>query len=269
MPNALSGTLIPLDEVKDLLLSLISNLDTFCRERGIRYSLAYGSLIGAVRHQGFIPWDDDIDIYMPRPDYLRLIQEYNHPYYEIRCQDNDPEYPLLFAKLSDTRTCSIDKFGNSSPIAIDIFILDGMGATLSEAKANIRKAKCLQRIWSNQLFTAKIPLSRENGLLKDIYIILGKIFSRFISIESLVKKMNAFKCSHPVDGSKYCSILEGPFAVYETEKMLLFEDASFEGLVIRIPVHYDYLLKKDYGDYMQLPPENERVVTHEANAYWV
>ena len=269
MTNALSGTLIPLDSVKDLLLSLISNLDTFCRERGIRYSLAYGSLIGAIRHKGFIPWDDDIDILMPRPDYFRLIREYNHPYYEIRCQDFDPEYPLNFAKLCDTRTYSIDKFGNSSPIAIDIYILDGLGATQSEAKAIIRKAKCFQRIWSNQLFTTKIPLSRENGLLKNIYIILGRIISHFIRIDSLVTKMTAFKCSHPIDESKYCALLDCSFVVYETEKMLQFKDAPFEGLVIRIPVYYDYQLKKGYGDYMQLPPENERVVTHEANAYWV
>ena len=261
--------IIPLDQVKELLLDLISDLDRVCRDKGIRYSLAYGSLIGAVRHQGFIPWDDDIDILMPRPDYLTLLQEYRHPYYEIRCQDKNPEYPLNFAKLCDVRTLSIDKFGNKSPIAVDIFILDGLGSSPNEADAIIRKTKKMHRLWSNQLFTRRLSPCREYGFKKNLYILSAKAFGIFFPLDSVVKKLLTFKQSHPIDDSKYCAYLDSSFAIYETEKMLQYMDARFEGKMLRIPENYDYQLRIPYGDYMKLPPEEQRIVTHEATAYWV
>ena len=265
----LPGKIIPPDEVKVLLLDLITDLDGFCREHGFRYGLAYGSLIGAVRHKGFIPWDDDIDILMPRPDFVKLIQAYHHPYYEIRCQDIDPEYPLNFAKLCDTRTVSVDQYGNSSPIAVDIFILNGLGASLPEAESIIRRVKRMHRIWSNQLFTRKLHPSRAYGFKKNLYILLSKVINLFLPLDRLVKRILSYKQSHPIDGSKYCASLDGWFTIYETEKMLQYKDAPFEDRVLRIPDNYDYQLRVVFGDYMQLPPEDQRTATHEATAYWV
>lgn len=265
----LPGKIIPLDEVKVLLLDLITDLDGFCREHGLRYGLAYGSLIGAVRHKGFIPWDDDIDILMPRPDFVKLLQAYRHPYFEIRCQYTDPEYPLNFAKLCDTRTVSVDQYGNSSPIAVDIFILDGLGASLSEAKRIIRRVKQMHRLWSNQLFTRNLNPSRSYGFKKNLYIVSGKAINLFLPLESLVKRILHYKQSHPIDGSKYCASLDGWFTIYETQNMLLYKDATFEDRTLRIPDNYDHQLSVAFGDYMTPPPEEERIVTHEATAYWV
>lgn len=265
--------MIPFDEVKSLLLDLITDLDGFCRERGIRYALAYGSLIGAIRHKGIIPWDDDIDIWMPRPDYQRLLKEYApaHPgsHYEIRSMDTDVEFPLNFAKFCDTRTVSIDQFGNQSPIAVDIFILDGLGRSLPEARSLIRKLKRVQRIWSNQLFTKRLRISRQYSLKKNLFIALSKAVSPFIPFRQLIRKYLSLKQSYPIAESKYCANLNADFAIFETREILAFTDALFEGKVFRIPSNYDFLLRVLYGDYMQLPPEDQRKNTHGSTAYWV
>ena len=264
-----SSNIIPLGEVKSLLLDLMSTLDSFCREKGLRYSLAYGSLIGAIRHKGFIPWDDDIDVLMPREDYLRLISEFDAPFYKIYCQEKDCEYPITFAKLCDTRTLSIDHFGNKSPIAIDIFILDGMGASLEEANKRLRKVKRMYRVWSNQLFSRRLTLRKDYGFLKNCYILFAKIVSPFFRVDKIVKKTLSLKRSLPLEESKYCAYLGGMFTVYETEKMLDYTDTLFEDRLFRIPVEYDYQLRLVYGDYMKLPPMEQRVETHQATAYWV
>lgn len=268
-----SGTIIPLDEVKKLLLDLVSDLDGFCREKGIRYALAYGSLIGAIRHKGIIPWDDDIDLWMPRPDFLRLLQEYAlaHPdsHYEFQCMETDPEFPLNFAKFCDTRTESVDQFGNRSAIAVDIFILDGLGQSLPEAEEFIRKVKRMQRIWSNQRFTRRLKLSRQYNLKKNSYIFFAKAVSPFISFRRLVRDYILLKRSHPIEESRYCANLNADFAIYETSKMLEYTDAPFEGRIFRIPAQYDHLLRTLYGDYMQMPPEGQRVVAHGSTAFWI
>ena len=273
MPATHSGAIIPFEEVKTLLLDLITDLDGFCRERGIRYALAYGSLIGAILHKGIIPWDDDIDIWMPRSDFMRLLKEYasarpGSPY-EIRSMDTDLEFPLNFAKFCDTRTVSIDQFGNQSPIAVDIFILDGLGQSLPEADALIRKVKKMQRIWSNQLFTKRLKINRQYSLKKNFFIALSKIGSLFIPFRLLIRKYLSLKQSYPIAESKYCANLNADFAIYETREILAFTDAQFEGRVLRIPTNYDHLLKALYGDYMQLPPEDQRKNTHGSTAYWV
>ena len=69
--------IIPIEEVKKIQLDILDSVAQFCEERGLRYYLAYGTLLGAVRHKGYIPWDDDIDLHMPRPDYERFLREYN------------------------------------------------------------------------------------------------------------------------------------------------------------------------------------------------
>lgn len=264
-----SGAIIPLNEIKGLLLDLMTNLDAFCRENGLRYALAYGSLLGAVRHKGFIPWDDDIDILMPRPDYLKLLKAYHHPFYEIKSQETNAQFPLQFAKLCDTRTLSIDKNGNQSPIAVDIFILDGLGTSSDEAKAMVKKVKKLQRIWSNQLFTGRLAFNKDYGLLKNIYILTAKTLSVFLPLETLVKRILAYKQSRDIDKSTFCASLTGAFTIYETAKMLDYTDATFEDRLFRILKDFDYELRINFGNYMQLPPEDQRVETHEATAYWI
>lgn len=267
MKRGESGSKISFDETKLVLLDMISDLDRYCRENGLRYSLAYGTLIGAVRHKGFIPWDDDIDIYIPRTDYLRFIREYNHPYYKVMCQEKDPSWPLNFAKLCDTRTVSIDSFGNKSSIAVDLFILDGLSDSYSTAQRIVKRVNRLYRIWSNQLFTCNLSVAKQFGIKKNLFIIFAKVLHCFLPIQKLVDYMCRYRQKFSIDNSKYCASLEDQCFIFETEKMLKYQGAQFENLELMIGAEYDYQLRRIFGDYMILPPEGQRI-NHEAIAYW-
>ena len=259
---------IPFDEVKGVLLDIMTDLDRFCRNNGLRYSLAYGSLIGASRHKGFIPWDDDIDILMPREDYMKLLETYSHPYYIIESPEKDPDHPLDYAKLCDKRTLSSDQFGNVSSVAVDIFILDGLPEPLEEAKRRIESYKRLCRLWSSQIFTRRLSLKKEYGFKKNRLIIEAKLLHVFISEKSVVDKLLQFKRRYPLDESKYCASLTGDCTIYESAGMLKYIDWPFEDRTFRVFENYDYPLRLFYGDYMVLPPESERY-NHGAQAYWV
>ena len=258
---------IPFDGIKAILLDIMTDLDRFCRDNGLRYSLAYGSLIGAVRHKGFIPWDDDIDILMPRNDYQVLINKYSHPYYVILSQEKDCRFPLQFAKLCDTRTTSVDQFGNKFPVAVDIFILDGLSDSLKTANKRVNSVKRLSRIWSSQLFTRHLKFKKEYGIKKNLLIAASKLEHLFVSEKGLVKRILEFKQRYPIDESKYCASLTGWCTIYESEKMLKITDAPFEDKVFKRFEDFDYHLKIIFGDYMTLPPENERY-NHGSKAYW-
>jgi lipopolysaccharide cholinephosphotransferase len=259
---------IPFDEVKSVLLEIMTDLDKFCRENGLRYSLAYGTLIGAIRHKGFIPWDDDIDILMPREDYVKLLETYSHPYYVIESQEKDSSYPLNFAKLCDKRTLSSDQFGNTSSVAVDIFILDGLPAPLEDAERRIGSYKRLSRLWSSQIFTRHLSLRREYGVKKNLLIVEAKLLHVFISEKKVVDKLLHFRSRYSVDKSEFCASITGVCTIYESARMLKYIDWPFEDRTFRVFEDYDYPLRLLFGDYMKLPPESERY-NHEAQAYWI
>ena len=122
-----------LEELHQIETDILTAIDEICRKENIRYYLAGGTLLGAVRHKGFIPWDDDIDIAMPRDDYerfLKVMRKGAHPYYKILALEYKEDYPYTFAKVVDTRTRLQEEIGKDLPemgVFIDIFPLDGMG----------------------------------------------------------------------------------------------------------------------------------------------
>lgn len=262
-----SGVGISFDETKLVLLDILNDFNRFCRVNGLRYSIAYGSLIGVVRHHGFIPWDDDIDILIPRRDYMRFLNEYQHPYYKLFSQETDSEWPLNFAKLCDTRTVSVDSFGNTSSIAIDMFILDGLPGPFERAKKFVVKVNRLHSIWSSQLFTRRLDVGRRFGIKKNCLILLSKLAHCFIPYNLFVAEMLKYKQQYDLESSMYCASLTGDCRIYETEKMLDYTYAPFEDTEVMICKNYDYQLKLTHGDYMTLPPEDQRY-NHEAIAYW-
>lgn len=259
---------LDIKRIQSVELEILRITVDILEKNNIKSYLIGGTCLGAIRHKGFIPWDDDIDILMPRKDYQVLLEKYNHPYYVIQCQEKDFLFPLNYAKLGDIRTTTLDQFGNVFPIAIDIFILDGLSDSLSIAEKRVTIVKRQSRIWSSQLFTRHLDFKKKYGFKKNLLIAASRAAHLVISEKKLVKKILQFKQRYQIDDSKYCASLTGWCTIYDSEKMLKYTDAPFEGKIFRRFEDFDYHLKIIFGDYMKLPPENERY-NHGAKAYWL
>lgn len=254
------------DELKQIQLQLLKQIDAYCTKNNLQYFLAYGTLIGAIRHQGFIPWDDDIDIVMPRSDYDQFVAHFNqeNPHSKVISMENTPQYGLPFAKVHDTRTVmhetmyKQDNFG----VYIDVFPLDGiMKAT--DIDTSLR--------WNKFLNAKKAIIDHQRSLIKNIIILGGKIALTFKSTRSILKTIDTIARKTPWEQAQKVAQIASPYGrceivekdVFSTHQMHTFEDYEF-----RIPTGYHQWLTNIYGDYMQLPPVEKRVSTHTFEAWW-
>lgn len=258
---------ISVEESKLILLDIMDSIDAFCRKESINYSLAYGTLIGAVRHHGYIPWDDDIDIMMPRKDYDRFVSSFKSDLYRIDSPETDSSYYLQYARVSDIRTCSVDQHGNVSYLAIDVFPFDGVPCGSFARKLYMGRLNFLTRVWSSQVFTKNLKSGREFSFKKNCLIAASKLLGKMVGMDAISRHFVRFKHSIPFEQSECCALLSDPGIVFETSKMSEFVDAQFEGHTYRIPKDYDYQLSLIYGEYMTVPPVEARV-NHGAHNYW-
>ena len=256
-------------DLRKMMLDILKDVHSFCEKNDIHYLLAYGTLLGAVRHKGFIPWDDDIDIWMPRPDYDRFLSTYNHPYFKVISAYNDKTYPLDFAKVHDTRTIVCEQGGDGNwGIFIDIFPVERVPSE-SEWKKMEKAHNNYRHIVANQRFTRNFKLSKSAGLRKNINILIGKLAHPFISVNKVLLKEDAYMKRFAAEDCRfYCDfmvvrtfLLEKQ--VVEERTMLPFEDGEFYA-----PKQYDKWLTLIYGDYMTPPPAEMRVSKHGIQAYW-
>lgn len=254
-------------------LGLLERFDAFAREHGLTYWLFWGTLLGAVRHGGLIPWDDDIDIAMPQQDYLRLIELMKaDPLADDNIRLNsfelDQGYARPFAKLCDTRTVLYEDFDLSfveEGVYIDIFPLipasDDEGERVSTRKR-----------WRKDF--VMLGLSKGRLVLhKSIAKTLGKVVLKPFAMLRGYKHFVSDICS---DIAEVCHVFgetEYVLCVEETVKQLKlkwFEDTTylpFEHMQLPVPGRWDEMLTALYGDYMTPPPESERH-THQSEAYW-
>lgn len=255
-------------KIKPMLVDIMDEIHAYAESNGIRYYLIAGTLIGAIRHNGFIPWDDDIDIVMPRPDYDRFLKEYSHPYLKIISSSNDETYPLDYAKVHDTRTLTTEEGGDGHwGVSIDIFPLDGL-PTMKLACEQFEKTRKLRRLVANQRFTRKGKLKMSNGLVKNASIIIGRLIHPFVSFNKIMLKMDSLMKKYDYDSSEFCGCLCWRKLIFRRD---MFGESTheFEGRTYHIPSGYDEVLRIVFGDYMQLPPEDKRVSLHGTTAYWL
>lgn len=252
------------DESKKALVGILVKVADFCEKNNIKYSLAYGTLIGAIRHKGFIPWDDDIDIIMLRDDYERFVSLFR--------RHNDERYQLIegyqnknhsHVRVSDMKTVlEMDKYRGQfykSGLWIDVFPID----KVPDTKKGYLKFK--RYIW----FLFEMQLSgelRRKGLLNNILYIVCRPFRSFFGKLAL-KKMEKYnkKNTHTLGnmGLWYLNFPEFPMN-YMNE----FVDVDFEGYKFKAIKEYDAFLRGVYGDYMQFPPEDKRIAHHLYKAFW-
>ena len=258
------------DELKRLQLDLLSDIHDFCVNNDIKYSLAYGTLLGAVRHKGYIPWDDDIDILMRREDYERFIKIYHHKYYAIVDTTTLKGYYLPFAKLCDMRTVMQEKNTQKAEIGVyvDIFPVDNMPDSENELNVFFFKKKLLNAIHNLKI----VAVDKNRELSKNLILALSHVILAIIPISIIVDRMKSIS-------EKYKDVCTKRRAVFVTadnkRKWVLpkeiydeYIEISFEGKTFMAIKEVDRYLAAMYGDYMILPSEDKRVSHHAFNAYW-
>lgn len=262
---------ISLNEQKKILVDLLKYIDEVCRKNDIKYSVIGGTAIGAVRHKGFIPWDDDIDIILDHNNYEKLKtilkDENNNVNYKLLDDTNtDNYYP--FIKLIDCRT-TVDEFGYKKikdyGIFLDIFEYN-----------KVPNNNFIRKVYYKRLYLWKKIIAglSWNGERKDHRIILffRHIVSKIIGRKILIK--HYIKLSHKYN-NKECKFIMSNWPTYGPEKEVQnisvinrCKDVEFEGFNVMIFEKYDQILKTTFGDYMKLPPKDKRISNHKMKAYW-
>lgn len=259
-------------DLQKVELDLFIKFKEVCEKHNLRYFLIGGTALGAVRHGGFIPWDDDLDVGMPRPDYnklLKLKDEFKYPYF-LQHYTTDPAYNFGFMKLRNSETTYVETFfmqhNLNQGVWIDIFPIDGMSK--KDKLSPWQKAKPLF-MWLAYYFTYlghmwKRPTWRT--LWRDIpAYIVAFLFFPFVIGNWLTKVMHHSMQKISYDDAK----LVGSFHTWALSKEAVPKEVygngrkiMFEGVEAVIPEEIDVYLTAKYGDYMKLPPENKRVGHH-------
>ena len=261
---------LTIEEAKRIELNILLELDSFCKKNNKQYCLAYGTLLGAVRHKGFIPWDDDIDVTMPREDYNWMIQNYNklNPNGRYRLiAPTMPEAKHSFVKIIDTYTVKIEPGMDYSQgflgIDLDIFPLDGQPEKEKDFDKWFSQLMKIYKYFGICLLEAKGSLKRRIGV-PVIRILTGN--RRY-----LLRKAAKLHSKYPYHSSEYVGSVECAFVNrgdrFEKKCFDKCIEADFEGYKFPIPAEYDKVLTSIYGNYMQLPPEEKRVTHHVNKMY--
>jgi lipopolysaccharide cholinephosphotransferase len=262
---------IEIEERKRIQIEILDAVNSFCKENGIRYSLACGTMLGAIRHKGYIPWDDDIDIYMLREDYERfdaLFPDVYRDKYEMTSLRRNNDWSICFAKVYDNRTLVVDKkhTQHNIGISIDVFPID----EVPDDDASWNRFNKKRRALIKKLQFANLRFSKSHKWYNNIALIFIKPFlhnahKRAITANNIIQQY---------DNKEYHRVFEccqGIFAKKPFPKKLFFDitETAFEGKTYAGFTDYHTYLSSQYGmDYMTPPPPKKRISYHTINSYW-
>ncbi len=266
-------------ELKEIQLGILKYVHQFCKENNISYFLCAGTLIGAVRHQGYIPWDDDIDICMLREDYEKFFSlQYKACtkdktlQYRPAFHGDNGHYYRAFGKMFDNRTLLVEKINYPAEIGvnIDIFPLDKVPIEKKERRRIIRRIKYYQKL----LALKQIRIEKDRSFLKNCVLWAAQLVLKPCSLEKISSLITRTATSYNNHLDHDYLLLDMDMLRYGDDKVYLPEDFSdtvqlpFEGGFYNCPVGYDRALRAIYGDYMRLPPEEKRIAHHDFDAFW-
>ena len=241
------------------LLEILVYFRDFCKEHNLRFYLSAGTCLGAVRHKGFIPWDDDLDVQMPRPDYDKLIEIWNKEadtskfVCSVTTKDKCSRFPMAVVRSVNT-TCIYDHSVNDDfchGIKIDVEFLDGV------PKGKIRNYwnKACAKLMA--LLRAQRVPNRKSSFLRALSFVILKVFPQsFLWKVSLLleKQLKSIPFDSDCNWVRYSGCKGAPKSCFDTTEWV-----DFEGYKMPIPGGYDMYLRNAYGDYMQLPPVGSRL----------
>lgn len=267
---------LSIEEIQKVSFEILKTIKEICDKEHLNYGLAFGTLIGAVRHKGYIPWDDDVDIIMPRPDFQKLMayfkshREELQPYEPLN-RDVNPDYPYTMTRIIDNRY--ILDVDNEKPcgmgIFVDIYVLDGAGNSIDEARSLLNKTRKLP---SSIFLSTRLKLKNggTKGILKNIIKPLFYLYVKLMGREYFVKKLYKIISKHEYDKSSYLACLEWDNTTGSATAKKDIENpvnVEFNGAIFKAAANIDLYLSHAYGDYMTPPPEKDRVYHHLYKAY--
>ena len=259
---------LTLSELQNEELKILKDVHEFCIKNNIRYSLYGGTQIGAIRHKGFIPWDDDIDIIMPRKDYTRFCKEYISDKYEVACVDNNKDYMLGFARVFDSKNTTMVSYipwlFKDVGVWIDIFPADGMPDNDKEIRRLYDK---VIRLRKKLIFARRATISysmvpsivgKKKLFVKKVMTFNGRLG------HVLAKRLNKIMQTYDFESSSYWASLSNVRGLHEKKHhnkatFQTCELVDFEDMQAYVMNGTDTVLRERYNDYMKLPPENERI----------
>lgn len=239
------------------ILKILLAFDKVCHEHGLHYWLLFGTMLGAVRHKGFIPWDDDIDVGLPRPEYEQFIlhaREWLPEPYEFICYETDPRCLSGFGKMQDASTSLIERKHISylGGVYIDIFPIDGIASTPLAQRLQYWRYSFYNKLCYLLL---RDPYKHGHGPSSWLPLLVRKLYTP----EGVMRRFRKVMLRYPYEQSRYVSSLhDGPTSVMPKEVLGEPTPIEFEGHQVMGVAQPDAYLRHEFGDYMQLPPEEKR-----------
>lgn len=262
---------LTLSEIKEIELEILKVFHAFCKENNIRYFISHGTLLGTIRYKGFIPWDDDVDVLVPREDYDRLLALFkDSERYRLLHFEKDKRFLFPYAKLCDMTTLKIENDKEAElhlGLDMDIFPLDAWDNDLKKAKKEVKhQGQALFR-----LGLAKADKAGGTTFFKRVAKSVLMVFCKMRGSKYYIRKLMKEARKHPYEGATY---LGGKaWNVYGNRDILPAEvfdhpiEVEFEGHTFWAPVGYDAFLSSLYGNYLPEPPPEKRKTHHNFKAY--
>lgn len=264
---------ITIDESRKITLEILVFIDEFCRKNGIDYSLTGGTLLGAVRHKGFIPWDDDIDVFMTRPNYDRFdsaMEKQNE--YTWLTRKTNKKFFFNFGRLINNKTKVIDHrledpFIDGYGVFVDVCVVDGLPDNVIVRELHTTYIRALYRLRRMAIYNT-IPSHPVNRFIKRCM----KTFCLTVGIDRWSELIDHAVRRYDFDAGRYVGNVMSQYGKKEIMHKSSFDEyitMEFEGRLFKVIIGWEEYLRNIYGDYMQLPPAEERIGRHPGEIYLI
>lgn len=268
---------ISADELKVLQMDVMSSVHRFCEKYNLRYSLACGSMLGAARHKGYIPWDDDIDIYLLREDYDRMIKIFPDLWegrYKFCTLERDSKWGLPFGKVCDTKTIVKEGVNHIYELGvnIDVFPIDKVPEDEEEwKKYDAHRRKCFDFYSRRVVLPPVFNFHNGKPFLRNVLATGIKPFLHLVSVHTLAKWFQKVATKYnKTESARVFECAQGifqkhpfPRALFDNRILMPFEDREYMCFA-----DYDSYLTNGFGNWHQLPPKEKQVTHHDFKAWW-